>query len=85
MKENNNPLLYDETDGIAFIRMNRPDMKNAINSDVSSRSSLQPWICRKPKPCHWKLNRLPTIFLAASVSRESAPFWKKGRRNGRLS
>jgi enoyl-CoA hydratase/carnithine racemase len=33
MKENSNPLLYDENDGIAFIRMNRPDMKNAINSE----------------------------------------------------
>lgn len=33
MKENSSPLLYDETDGIAFIRMNRPGMKNAINSE----------------------------------------------------
>ena len=32
MKEGRKPLLYDETDGVAFIRMNRPDMKNAINS-----------------------------------------------------
>ncbi len=33
MKENSSPLLYDEKDGIAFIRMNRPDMKNTINSE----------------------------------------------------
>ena len=33
MKEDSSPLLYDENDGIAFIRMNRPDMKNAINSE----------------------------------------------------
>jgi enoyl-CoA hydratase/carnithine racemase len=33
MKEDSNPLLYDEKDGIALIRMNRPGMKNAINSE----------------------------------------------------
>lgn len=33
MKNDSRPLLYDEKDGIAFIRMNRPDMKNAINSE----------------------------------------------------
>jgi methylglutaconyl-CoA hydratase len=33
MKENSNPLLCDEKDGIALIRMNRPDVKNAINSE----------------------------------------------------
>ena len=33
MKENSSPLLYTEKDGIAFIRMNRPDMRNAINSE----------------------------------------------------
>ena len=33
MKEDSRPLLYVEKDGIAFIRMNRPDMKKAINSE----------------------------------------------------
>ena len=33
MRKGSKPLLYDEKDGIAFIRMNRPDMKNAINSE----------------------------------------------------
>lgn len=33
MKEDSSPLLYAEKDGIAFIRMNRPDVKNAINSE----------------------------------------------------
>ena len=33
MKEDSSPLLYDEQGEIAFLRMNRPDMKNAINSD----------------------------------------------------
>jgi enoyl-CoA hydratase/carnithine racemase len=33
MQKGIRPLLVDEKDGIAFIRMNRPDMKNAINSE----------------------------------------------------
>ena len=32
MQKGGKPLLYDEKDDIAFIRMNRPDMKNAIDS-----------------------------------------------------
>jgi methylglutaconyl-CoA hydratase len=33
MKKDSSPILYAEKDGIAFIRMNRPEMKNAINSE----------------------------------------------------
>jgi methylglutaconyl-CoA hydratase len=33
VNKDSRPLLIDEKDGIASIRMNRPDMKNAINSD----------------------------------------------------
>ena len=33
MNQNGRPLLYDEKNGIAFIRMHRPDVKNAINSE----------------------------------------------------
>ena len=33
MKKNSGPLLYDQKDGVAYIRINRPDTKNAINSE----------------------------------------------------
>ncbi|MDX2447687.1 MAG: enoyl-CoA hydratase/isomerase family protein [Desulfobacterales bacterium] len=36
MQKGGKPLLYDEKDDIAFIRMNRPDMKNAIDSQCWS-------------------------------------------------
>jgi enoyl-CoA hydratase len=52
MKESSSPLLYDEKDGIVSIRMNRPNVKNAINSEcwhlfeghfntLSSRSNVR--------------------------------------------
>jgi len=31
VKKDSRPLLYDQRDGVAYIRLNRPDMKNAIN------------------------------------------------------
>jgi methylglutaconyl-CoA hydratase len=33
VKKDSRPLLYDQKDGIVYIRLNRPDMKNAINSE----------------------------------------------------
>jgi len=33
VKKISRPLVYDQKDGIATIRLNRPDMKNAINSE----------------------------------------------------
>ena len=33
MNQNSGPLLYDEKNGVVFIRMNRPEMKNAIDSE----------------------------------------------------
>ena len=61
MKKDSNPLLYTEKDGIAFIRMNRPDMKNAINSEcwhlfedyfqtLSSRSHIRALIITGTTP-----------------------------------
>ena len=61
MKESSSPLLYDEKDGIAFIRMNRPDMKNAINSEcwhlfedhfntLSSRSDVRALVITGAEP-----------------------------------
>ncbi len=33
MNKDSKPILFDEKEGTAYIRMNRPDMKNAINSE----------------------------------------------------
>ena len=33
MKKDSRPLLYDQKNGVAYIRLNRPEMKNAINSE----------------------------------------------------
>jgi len=33
VKKDSRPLFFDQKDGVATIRLNRPDMKNAINSE----------------------------------------------------
>ena len=61
MKKDSSPILYTEKDEIAFIRMNRPDMKNAINSEcwhlfedyfqtLSSRSHIRALIITGATP-----------------------------------
>jgi enoyl-CoA hydratase len=61
MPKENRPLLYEETNGVVFIRMNRPDKQNAINTecwqgfetyfqDLSSRSDIRALVITGAEP-----------------------------------